>query len=198
MMGSIVIDGNIGSGKTSLMELLYDHMRIPIVTEPVDEWTELLQKFYEDPQRWALALNLHVLTSFNQNSYNGIQLIERSPMSCRHIFAKSNYKAGYMSNTDMSIFEKVFNKMKWEPLATIYIKTDPNICFERMNHRHRECEQNVSLEYIKDIHEHYEDIMQTIVPHIHGKRLFVVNGNQSKEDILCAVKDILARYIYTK
>lgn len=197
-MGSIVIDGNIGSGKSSLMELLYDHMRIPIVTEPVEDWKELLHNFYEDPKRWALSLNLHVLTSFNQNSYKGIQLIERSPMACKYVFAESNYKAGYMSNTDMLIFDKVFDKFRWQPLATIYIKTDPKVCFERMNNRSRDCEKNVSLEYIEDIHNHYEKIMQNIVHLIHGKRLFIVDGNQSKEEIASAVKDILARYIYTK
>lgn len=63
------IEGNIGSGKTVLLNLLSKHLpNLVIAPEPVEDWQHinrfnLLQQYYDDPHRWAYTFqNYAILT----------------------------------------------------------------------------------------------------------------------------------------
>ena len=59
----VVIDGNIGSGKSTQVEMLKDLYTVH--REPLDQWGNLLKWFYADPKRWALTFQMKVLKCFN-------------------------------------------------------------------------------------------------------------------------------------
>ena len=90
----ITIEGNLASGKSTLVMRLQEWSRIPTFLEPVDKWT-LLCKFYEDPKRWSFTFNTEVLISMSKWKHNDYQSIyERSPLSCRHVFTQLHVDSG--------------------------------------------------------------------------------------------------------
>lgn len=63
-MSIISVEGNIGAGKSTLLSLL----DMEVIKEPVDEWENtggknILEKYYEDPKRWAFTFQLNALHS---------------------------------------------------------------------------------------------------------------------------------------
>ena len=109
----IVIDGNIGCGKTTLIKTLNDEYRLPIFLEPLHKWDTLLSCFYKDPYKWAFPFNLEVLTSFHEWKANEFSAIyERSPMSCRHVFTELNHEMGHIHPEELKIFDKIWSTSK--------------------------------------------------------------------------------------
>ena len=188
----ICIEGNIGGGKSTICARLMEEIRIPIFLEPVAQWGELLDLFYTDPERWGFTFNTNVLMSYYKWKDNTFPAIyERSPLACRKVFAELQYKSGGISDAEMKLFDKLYKELKWTPDVIIYIKTSPEICEARMKKRGRECENNVSLDYLKSVHDQYEIMIKdNTTPEV-----FVINGDRSQDDVyqdVCQiVKDLL-------
>ena len=69
---TIVVEGNIGSGKTTFLEHFNKHEVVEVVTEPVEEWRNvqghnLLQLMYENPSRWSHIFQSYVQLTMTQN-----------------------------------------------------------------------------------------------------------------------------------
>ncbi len=191
----IVIDGNIGCGKTTVIKKINDDIRIPIFLEPLQKWNDHLTLFYEDPKKWAFPFNLEVLTTFYEWKNNTFPAIyERCPLSCRYIFTQLNYELGHLHPLELSTFDKIFKEIKWIPDILVYIKTDPKICVSRMKQRGRACEMSVSEDYIESVHQKYEElinnkeVMKDVTIHI-------VDGNQEKDKVYSDTLDIIKTYI---
>lgn len=190
----IVIDGNIGCGKTTVIKELNNETRIPIFLEPLHKWNDLLTLFYEDHSKWAFTFNLEVMTSFHEWKDNSfLALYERSPLSCRHVFTQLNYENKHMHALELQVFDKIYKELKWDPEVLVYIRTDPDVCYLRMKERARCCEMGVSHDYIVSVHEKYEalvsntDVMRNIDLHI-------VDGNQDKKKVYEDVQKIVSQY----
>ena len=188
----IIVDGNIGCGKTTVIKRLNDDIRIPIFLEPLHKWNELLTRFYENPSKWAFPFNLEVMTSFHEWKNNTFPAIyERSPLSCREVFTQLNHEMGHMHHLELSVFDKIYKELSWNPDALIYIRTDPDICASRMHERARACEKDVPLEYIKKVHQKYEDMIES-VHSSNNMKVFIVNGNRDKNEVYEEVKAIVS------
>ena len=185
----ISIQGNIGCGKTTVIKSLNDKIRIPFFLEPLHKWDKLLTLFYSDPSKWAFPFNLEVLSSFHDWKNNTFPAIyERSPLSCRYVFTQLNNDNGHIHDLELNVFDKIYKELSWTPEVLIYIRTDPNICYERMNERSRECEKEVPLDYIKAVHDKYEKLVETLPENI---KIYIVDGNQSKERLLLLIENII-------
>ena len=187
----IVIDGNIGCGKTTMIKQLNDDIRIPIFLEPLHKWNELLTLFYKDPAKWAFPFNLEVLLTFNEWKDNTFPAIyERNPLSCRYVFTDQNYDSGHIHRVELEIFKKLYKQLSWNPDVLIYIQTDPEICYKRMQERGRGCESEVSLEYLKDIHNKYEKlVLDCNIP------VYIINGNKEKKQVYEQILQIVKSYV---
>lgn len=75
--------------------------------------------------------------------------------------------------------------MNWKSDITIYIKTDPEICMDRMIQRGRDCENNVTIEYLKKIHEKHEIMIKNL------DNCYTVDGNRSYREVYDSVNQIL-------
>lgn len=194
----ISIEGNIGSGKSTVISRLCSETRIPIFLEPVDEWKDWLTMFYEDPARWGMSFNINVLLTFNKwKNNNFTSIYERSPISNRFVFSQLQYDQGRMKKIEMKMFENLYNELAWTPDVIIYIKTDPEVSMQRMQQRARTCENSVPFEYIKAVNDKYEEILNppdynTYYTYLDSKymtkrsekcRIIHVDGNQSAEDV---------------
>lgn len=180
----ISIEGNIGCGKSTVCEAVLTNVRCPVFLEPVDKWTPYLNEFYQDPYKWGLSFNINVLLSYQEwknNTFNAVY--ERSPMSCKHVFTTQQIKDGHIHPLEVSIFDKLYSQIAWEPNVIVYLQSDPELCNQRMKSRGRSCENNVSLEYLQSIHTNYEEYMDYIRQKRNDIELVVIDANQDKDTV---------------
>ena len=115
----VVIDGNIGSGKTTQLGLL-EKKGYTVRREAIHDWP--LDEFYTDPARWAFLLHMNILLS-NQPG-EGVQLVERSLLSSRWVFWEVLKKEGkeHDENPVIHPFNKIDilieDQLELEPYAT--------------------------------------------------------------------------------
>ena len=175
----IVIDGNIGSGKTTQMKLLAQE-GFSVLTEQIQDWP--LDDFYKDPPKFALALQLAVLKSFQAT---GVQVYERSPESSREVFWKMLRDEGTATEEDDAKYKEAYKLSGWYPDVHIYIDTPPQICFGRLESRKQTGDSAISLDYIKKIDKYYKRYTMVGCAHRIDGRLSPI---QILEQILCVIR----------
>lgn len=156
----ISVAGNMGAGKSSILHAL--EMRdYPCVPEPVDTWSEWLTDFYRDPDRHAFSFQTKILYDFSQlrkNTSDGCTwIIERSPLESKVVF-------GAMVSMDekhQKLYGDLYRELAWEPDFILYLRTDPETAYKRVQNRNRASETNVSFAYIRDLHKKYETFAET-------------------------------------
>lgn len=171
-----IVEGNIGAGKSTLLNLIKESLvDVNVVQEPVQRWGEgengksLLAKFYHDPKYWAFALETYtlscrVLDQLNmQLSKTKKNIVERSVYSGYYCFAKNDYISGFLTKMEWEIYTQFFNfliskKLK-APQGFIYLQTTPEVVFERVKKRARSSESEISLDYLKNIHERHVEFL---------------------------------------
>ena len=166
----LTIDGNIGSGKTTQLELLRAK-GYSVVTEPIKEWP--LELFYSDRSRWGLLLQLSILGTFN--AYNQGEIYERSPHSSHAVFWKMLVDDGIVNSYEDSLCTDMYSLHGWKPDVHIYIRTDPEKCHDRITARHQTGDSCITLEYLTKVHEYHERII--------SENTHVLDGNQNPETI---------------
>jgi thymidine kinase len=188
----IVIEGNIGGGKSTVLNLISQRTRLPIFLEPVDtEWKDGLSLFYDDNSRWGFTFNLKVLMTYHQWRNNSFKAVyERCPLSSKCVFSQLQYENKLMTKFENDLYQQYYDSLAWEPEVVIYIRTPPEVCYERMNSRARECESNVPLSYLQQVHQKYEELCDDII-HNKKQKLYVVDGIQSSEHVYEQVMNII-------
>jgi len=169
---TVVVEGNIGCGKTTFL----DHFskfsdRVEVLTEPVDRWRDvnghnLLQLMYENPSRWALPFQSYVqltmLENHVLNTGKPVKLIERSIFSARYCFVENMYRTGKMLGCEYEVLDEWFkfatkdSALDLKVDLIIYLKTNPEKALERINIRARSEENQIPLEYLKQLHDLHE------------------------------------------
>lgn len=178
----IVIDGLIGAGKSTQVDILSKKLNISAVREPIDEWP--LDLFYSDPTRWGFLMQVAVLNSFVKFRHtHGI--FERSPESTRCVFWNNLVDSGVVNRAENEVFQKLYENLSWEPDVTILIDKAPELCFEHIQGRSQAGDSGVSLEYLKRLNSYYQDFKNT-------PGVIVIDGNRSiseiSEDIIKTVQ----------
>lgn len=194
----VAIEGNIGCGKTTLLNRLFVEDRHTVVLEPVNEWAPWLSLYYSDVRRWGTLFNIKVLHHFHGwaaqgRGGNNLVLFERSPLSNRHVFAELHRERS--DPLEFALYEQTYDVLGWKPDAVIYLRTNPMTCLGRKMQRARECEAQVGADYIAEVHERYEALCARLVEtggFTAGKDLFVVDGNRDSDAVTRAVRGVLA------
>ena len=120
------------------------------------------------------------LSSFRKALEKDYDIIisERSIFTDKNVFAQMLYDFKKMNNTEFIIYSKWFNEFTdiIENIKTVYIKTSPEICFNRVLKRDRPGE-NISLQYLKDCH-YYHDKWLNEPGKIEEGNVLVIDGNE--------------------
>ena len=157
---NIHIEGNIGAGKSTLLNYLKDNLECNISQEPVGEWMkmDLLDKFYKDIDRWSFAFQMNCFISRAHQVDqlpDGNNLIERSILSDK-IFAQNCFNNNNMELTEFDIYNKwsnwLYEKVCKEVKNIIYLRSTPNVSYERIKKRNRDGENGIPLSYLKQLH----------------------------------------------
>ena len=163
----IAIAGNIGSGKTTLTEILTKRYNAKAYYEALAN--PYINDFYDDMSRWSFHLQLWFLGSrieqtldmLADNSEHVFQ--DRTIYEDAHIFADNLHKMGLMSSRDFDTYMKIF---------AIQCDTIPKpTLISQIRMRGRDYEQNIDEEYLCRLNDKYNNW----IDNIYDGRVLVVN-----------------------
>lgn len=165
----IVIDGNIGSGKTTQLNLL-EELGFKVKREPIEQWP--LELFYSDMERWGLTFQLVVLNTLTTEE--GDVIYERSPVSAKNVFWRA------MKKTDLEdqVFNNYYNVLGWNPDIYILINKSPDKCYEHIQDRVQAGDGGVTLDYLKTLDEYYQDMFRCF-----DCPKYIIDGNKSVREV---------------
>lgn len=162
----ITVNGNVGSGKTSVLNYLHRCYKLPIDLEPIEKWTPYLNDFYsENNNNTAFKFQVRVWLDrswIQEKSDKSLIVMERSPFFNRYIFVESVYKEKLITDNEYIILNDLYDKTDsiWSCNTYIYLKSNPENCIERIKRRGRDCEKNVEIDYINSLHNLHENTYQ--------------------------------------
>lgn len=197
----ITISGNIGCGKTTIIDNLTHFYKdkdfFKIFKEPIDSWGSWLDLFYTNPNKYAFPFQMKVLIDFlylNNISDKDFIITERSPLDSLHVFTKTLKNDDKITYLEYNLYQEYVKKIGWKPKHIIYIQTDPNNCIQRIKTRMRGCESGIDESYIQSIHAIYEQWIDSIKnDHESNINVHIINGNQEKETVFENVKEIISK-----
>ena len=192
----ISIDGNIGSGKSTFVNMLKEHfakktndISICFLQEPVDMWNEIKDKnektiiecFYSNPEKYSFVFQMMAyisrLSILKRELKKGYDIIftERCLFTDRNVFCKMLYDDNKIDEIEYQIYNKWFDEFisEFPEFEYIYIKTSPEISDQRIKQRSRKGE-TIPLEYLKKCHEYHEKWL--------GSNNKIIDGNLSNKE----------------
>jgi len=191
------VEGNIGSGKSTLVEFVKESRHnFVYLPEPVSLWNEfkdssgvtILEKYYQNPMKYAFSFQMMAYitrltllkNTIKSSRPDSIIITERSIYTDREIFAKMLYDSKHIEEIEYSIYLRWFNELSDIKLdGIIYVETSPEICLKRIEKRNRKGEESIPLNYLKDCHDYHEEwIKRTDVP------VLYLDGHPEQSEIL--------------
>ncbi|MCF0210633.1 MAG: deoxynucleoside kinase [Bacteroidales bacterium] len=181
----VAIAGNIGSGKTTLTNMLSEHFGWTPVYENIDN-NPYISDFYEDMRRWAFNLQIyflhrrfeHVIESCKKYD-NLVQ--DRTLYEDAYIFAPNLHSMGLLSSRDYETYRSLFNLMislTPKPDILIYLKASVPTLINLITKRGRDYEASIRLDYITSLNKRYDDWVNSY----EGKKIIVDVDNMNFVD----------------
>lgn len=182
-MPIITIDGNIGAGKTSILNYLHTNYNINVDLEPIDKWKPYLDNIYlEKKNYFKFLIRIWLDRSWIQEkNKSSLVIMERSPYFIRNTFNKLTYDTELINNNENNIINELYDKTDiiWKSNYFIYLRSSPEKCLNNIYKRGRENEMEISLEYLKNIHEYHEKAYDNL----EEKKIVIDVDDKSIEEI---------------
>lgn len=167
MLRFIAIEGNIGAGKTTLAIRLAEALGAACVLEQFAE-NNFLPKFYADPERYALPLELSFLAdrykqqkeAFGPASDNPGTTVSDYLLVKSRLFARIN-----LDDAEYDLFSRVYDVMDLHlppPDVLIYLHAPVETLQDHIRSRGRDYEQNIEDNYLRRITLMYEEYLAQI------------------------------------
>ena len=196
-MPILVIDGNIGSGKSTIIDKLKkDKFSFIIDTksEKIDNFDPWIKLYYKNMEKYALGFQMEVLMTHMKNkcliAKKTLTITERSPLSCLHIFGKHLLDNNILSELEQNLCLKINDEYGWIPTNIIYLKTDTDTAYNRVIGRDRDGENSISKNYLDSLNTNYNKLyIRNIKYNIH-----VIDANRSLELVYKDVKNIILKH----
>lgn len=199
----IFVDGLVGAGKTTFINLLKKSLpNIHVVEEPAAQWLDvqghgsLWDLYLQDQKRWAFSTEVYIPFIRIQVLENalavaeaqGVILMDRSIYADRYCFARVAYENGSLSELEWAMYVKWFDWLAQhspQPDGFIYVHVPAATTLKRMDERGRPEEKNFPLSLQQRFYECNQDFF------IHKKELpsavaaipvLIIDGSQNFKD----------------
>jgi len=164
----VAVAGNIGVGKSMLVEMLSAKMGWQPYYEPVAE-NPYLADFYDDMPAWAFHSQMyfisHRLRSHRELLDHPTSVVQdRTVYEDAEIFARNLYLRGHISERDYSTYYDLYRlltEMLSPPDLVIYLRASVATLAERIEMRGRGYESQISSDYLLQLNQLYDDWIQS-------------------------------------
>ncbi|XP_059051588.1 deoxynucleoside kinase-like [Achroia grisella] len=201
----VSIEGNIGSGKSTCINFFNKFHNVEKHSEPLHEWRNvnghnLLGMVYSDIHKWTYPFQHYVHLSRLKIQMSPpstpditVKMFERSVQNSRYCFVENARRHKFLEEPQFHVlnswYEFVEKNLDINLDLIVYLKTSPQVVWERMLKRGRAEESEVPLEYLQQVHESYENWINS--PDI-GCEVLTIDADRN----LDLVKEDLERYTY--
>lgn len=198
----IAIAGNIGAGKSSLLEFLTASYDVAPFYEP-NETNPYLEDFYRDMKRWAFPSQLFFLASkfrVHQEADRtpGVVIQDRTIFEDAEIFATALHQMRKIDERDWatywSFYQTILRAIQ-PPDLMIYLRCSMRTLRKRISLRGRPMEQDIPLAYLKRLERLYEawidgyDRGEVLV--LDSDRLDFVSDLVDRQDVRARIEALL-------
>jgi len=162
----IAIEGNIGSGKTTLANKIGDDFNAKLVLERFAD-NPFLPKFYQDEERYAFPLEMSFLADrYHQLTDDLAQfdLFKNFIVSDYFIFKSLIFAQVTLPKEEYGLYRKMFDIMYKEiskPDVYVYLYQNTDRLIDNIKKRGRTYEQNIQADYLDKIHKGYLNFIKT-------------------------------------
>ena len=164
MQKFIAVAGNMGAGKTSLVQFLCANYGFQPVYEPYTT-NPYLDDFYRDMRGWGFHSQLYFLTHkfrlhLGLDDVDGTVVLDRTIYEDAEIFATNLRRSRYINARDYKTYMELYGSMRaalQPPDLLIYLRCDTRGIRRRIKSRGRPSEQNIPARYIRRLNDLYED-----------------------------------------
>lgn len=192
------VEGNIGSGKSTLIKHLKKEikdicgLRVIYLEEPVDIWqtikdkegNNIIKRYYDNQKEFAFQFQMMAYITRITQLRKAVQLhkdciiiTERSILTDKNVFAKMLHDNNTLDEISHQIYLKWFDElsMNLKIDSCIYIKTNPETSLKRVLKRNRPGE-TLSIDYLKICHENHEEWLQN------SEYVLLLNGEREYKE----------------
>ncbi|WP_390410369.1 deoxynucleoside kinase [Lacticaseibacillus jixiensis] len=205
-MTLIVLAGTIGAGKTSLTQMLADHLGTQAFYESVDD-NEVLPLFYKDPKKYAFLLQIYFLNTrfaaIKQAYRDDNNVLDRSIFEDSLLF-HLNADLGRVTNTEVKVYDDLLANMmeelpyaahKKRPDLLVHIRVSFETMLERIKRRGRPYEQidadPTLYDYYKELNKRYDtwydNYNESPKMQINGDELDFVDNELDQQQVLALI-----------
>lgn len=156
----IVIEGNIGSGKTTLSKMIAEKYEAKLVLEEFDE-NPFLPKFYENSEKYAFPLEMSFLAErfqqLNETLLNR-DLFKQLTIADYYVFKSLIFSEITLTKDEYILYRKFFHIMYTDlikPDLYVYLYQTTDRLLENISRRGRQYEQNINRNYLNKINQSY-------------------------------------------
>jgi deoxyadenosine/deoxycytidine kinase len=160
----VVIAGNIGAGKSTLVRMVCDQLGWDPYYEPVAE-NPYLADFYRDMKRWAFNSQVFFLTH-RARSHRALMDSRRSVVQDRsfyedaEVFARTQHVLGHMSDRDWNTYTDLYQTLTTllaPPDLVVYLRASVATLRRRIAQRGRSIEADIPDDYLERLNGLYEE-----------------------------------------
>jgi len=200
----IVVEGPIGSGKTTLARMLSDKFSTELLSEKAEE-NPFLARFYQDAKRYALPTQLFFLfqrsrqiTDVNQmdmftRPITADFFLEKDPL-----FARLN-----LNDEEYALYHQIYTHLELKtpkPDLVIYLQTPVDVLSERITERGIKYESDIRYEYIERLSNAYSEFFHSYdtspVLIVNNEKLNIIKDEEALNLLVDRISQIKTRREY--
>lgn len=201
----VSIEGNIGSGKSTCIKFFEKFNNVEAHAEPLHEWRDvnghnLLGLMYSDMHKWSFSFQhyvhlsrLKIQSSPPSHPNITVKMFERSVQNSRFCFVENAKRQEFLHDSEYEVlmrwFEYTEANLDIDLDLIVYLRTTPEVVFDRMMKRGRAEESEVPLEYLKQVHDSYENWLSKEDV---GCEVLTIDADRNLREVM----DDLQRYTY--
>jgi deoxyadenosine/deoxycytidine kinase len=197
----IVIEGNIGAGKTSLSKLLSDDLNARLILEEFSD-NPFLPLFYKNPDRYGFPVELFFMTERHKQLQDLLMkgnLFQEYVVS-DYIFSKTLLFAGQnLVDEELRLFQRLFHTLNAsfpKPHLLVYLHRPVDDLLSNISKRGRDYERDISAAYLLKIQQAYFDFFRMVE---HDLSILILNVEgldfiNNSEDYQIVIEQLQKKY----
>lgn len=156
----VVIEGNIGAGKTTLVRRIADKFNARMILEHFDD-NPFLPKFYDEPEKYSFPLELSFLASRYKQLKEELvtQDLFKAFTVADYYFMKSLvFAASTLIGDEYNLYRQIFYIIYGSlprPDIYVYLHLNPERLIQNIDRRGRNYEKSITIDYLQKIQDSY-------------------------------------------